>query len=176
MKLFVFYLGGKAKGCKLELHDVAFCVGETVEACYPSIKAQWFGETEGLHMDAYAPLEAVDGFRIQVVPKQAVTIDNESMAQPSHKLYFIYLGGYDPRQFTEYHPCGFFVATSVAEAKQRAKAELGRSLHLLHVDDALEVDACLDVSDYLADHAIVLSPDASPSPEISYTCGYNLVP
>ena len=85
-KLFAFYLGGMAKGAKLEVHDVAFAIGEKVEDCYKFLWEQWFGLEKNLHMDAYAPLTYVDGYEIHVLPKDASLPSN---AATNQKLFFV---------------------------------------------------------------------------------------
>lgn len=172
MNLFVFYLGGRTSGCRIELHDVAFCVAQKVEDCYESVKNQWFGEPKGLHLDAYAILTHADGHHIRIREQE------ESQNLPDEQLFFINLGGYDPRHFTEIHKTGFYVARTEQEAKAKAKSEIGQNLDVLHTDDVVDIDDCLNVSEYSGKyrlHLIPVAPDEALD-DIEYICGYHLVP
>lgn len=42
-KLFAVYLGGRADRCNIELHDVVFVVGSSIEETYPLLAKKWFG-------------------------------------------------------------------------------------------------------------------------------------
>src|SRR3569623_1007596 len=42
--LFAVNLGGRAAKCNIELHDVAFAVGPSIEATYEQLMDQWFGD------------------------------------------------------------------------------------------------------------------------------------
>jgi len=172
MKLFACYLGGEFPGCRIEAHDVAFCVGHAIEACYESIRAQWPGVQQGLHIDAYAVLERVDGYRIILHPDSAAF----KPASQRPQLYFINLGGYQPNDFSERHQTGFFVADSPDEAKRRAKQCLGGNLDCLHTDDIWDIDDCLALNDHLPGYTIELVPDAGPCAGMTVTCGYFLLP
>ena len=127
-------LGGEVKGCHVEMHDVRFVVGESIEDCYPQLRKEWVGMPDSLHIDAYLALHYVDGFalRLEKTPSTA-----------EHKLYFVNTGAYDPAFFGEAHEIGFYVASSGAEAKQRAKAELLEGKAQVHKDNLYDVDDCI---------------------------------
>ena len=59
-RLFAVYLGGNAAGSNIELHDVQFVVGETIEGTYLDLLRLWYGLPDGLHLDSYLPLEVVE--------------------------------------------------------------------------------------------------------------------
>ncbi|MCC8467825.1 MAG: hypothetical protein LN589_03940 [Rickettsia endosymbiont of Eriopis connexa] len=65
-----------------------------------------------MHLDAWGVLNWADGYRIEIVDFEP----NNNQA----KLYFINLGGYDSKQFTELHKNIFVVAKSEQKAKSRA--------------------------------------------------------
>lgn len=116
-KLFAVYLGGRADRCNIELHDVVFVVGFSIEETYPLLAKKWFGNLQGFHIDSYVELQNIDGYKIELnkdVPKE----------DSSKKLYFINLGAYKPGEFTEYHQSAFYVADSSPDAIRRAKSEL----------------------------------------------------
>lgn len=60
-KLFAVYLGGRAARCNTELHDVAFVVGESIEACYERLMDKWFGDPLRLHIDSWIELRTECG-------------------------------------------------------------------------------------------------------------------
>jgi len=139
-KLFAFYLGGKASGANIEVHDVVFVVGETKEACYLTLKQKWFGDKTAVHIDNYICLEQLNGYKIEAVENL-----NE-VETPDLKLFFINFGAASVNKFTEIHDSGFFVASDKSGAlKQAIKTLLvgGSDVHLdnLHiVDDVLEIN------------------------------------
>ena len=49
--LFVVMLGGKHPKAKIEVHDVVFVTGNSIEDCYPELRAQWFGSAAGFVVD-----------------------------------------------------------------------------------------------------------------------------
>ena len=110
-KLFMVYLGGSAPKANIELHDIQFAVAETIEDTFPQLKANWFGNAKGLHMDSYKEIKGADGYEISL------------QNHPQHKnrnLYFINLGGYQRDRLNELHEFNLYVAESAPEAKKRA--------------------------------------------------------
>lgn len=151
-KLFAVYLGGRADRCNIELHDVVFAVGSSIEETYPILAEKWFGNMNQFHIDSYLHLQYLDGYEVQLV-KDVATIDS------SKKLYFINLGAYKPFEFTEYHQSAFYVADSAPEAVKRAKSELCQGLHTIHKDDVVLLDRVsnsgnFDVDDVLEIRAV----------------------
>ena len=49
-RLFLVVLGGRVPGAHIELHDVRFVVGQTLEETLPALRRQWFGRRRGLHI------------------------------------------------------------------------------------------------------------------------------
>jgi hypothetical protein len=136
-KLFIVLLGGNVAGCHVEMHDVRFVVADTIKAAYPQLKKEWVGTPESVHIDAYTHLDAADGFEIALKP-----VPQDS----SERLYFVNLGGYHPDHFAESHQCGFFVAKSPEQAKQRALDSLLFGKEQRHKDDLMAVDDCLELT------------------------------
>jgi len=132
--LYAVLLGGRAPGCRVELHDVAFAVGDGLPSLYPQLLAQWFGDPVGLHLDAWQALDRVDGFRIEL-----------KQERPSSKarLYFVNIGGYAPGEFLEQHAYAFLVADSKAAAKQQARSTLLPGREEVHKDDLYDIDDCV---------------------------------
>lgn len=142
--LFAVCLGGNAPGSNTELHDIVFVSGTRIEETYPQLLAKWFGQAENLHIDSWQALTAADGHRIRL----ASPVGNDK------RLYLVNLGTYADGTFGEVHANGFFAASSPAEAKIRAKAEL-----LKGWPGQLHTDAIVDVAEALG-APIALEPDA----------------
>lgn len=130
------YLGGRIQGCHIEIHDVRFVVGENIEQTYSKLKAQWVGDKKSVHMDSYMAVNHIDGFKVEVV--------DEPIKQ-SQQLYFVNLGAYHGDSLAEQHDFSLYVASSINEAKQRAKDDLLAGLSHLHKDDLHDVDDCFAI-------------------------------
>lgn len=132
-KLFAVYLGGRADRCNIELHDVVFVVGSSIEETYPLLAKKWFGNSHQFHIDSYIQLDYVDGHEVELVK-------DKSKVDSGKKLYFINLGAYKPQEFTEYHQSQFYVTQSAPDAVRRAKSELCQGLQTIHKDDVVLLD------------------------------------
>ena len=142
--LFLVVLGGRIAGAHIELHDVRFVAGTSIDDTLPHLRRQWFGARKGLHLDSWMAVRFVDGYRVELRP--------EPFAGPE-RLWFVNMGGYDPQQLAELHAFGLFVATSPQAAKAAARRRLLREALERHKDDlhgvegalAGGVDDCLEV-------------------------------
>ena len=148
--LIACVLGGTAPGARVELHDIAFAVGPSLEAVYPQLLDNWFGHAHGLHVDAWTVLDRVEGYRVRL---------ERTPADNGLHLYFVNIGGYRKGEFGERHAWGFFGAHSKSEAKERAKQSLLQGHELPHKDDLYDVDDCLQVGRIQGWH-VHLEPDA----------------
>lgn len=139
--LFVVMLGGRHARANTEVHDVVLAIGETLQEVYPQLKQAWFGEAEGLHIDAWAQIDRVhcDGKNYRLAFKSVAA------AQDMQKLYLINLGGYDPQAFGELHRYVLVVAEHEADAKAKGKQHVAAHWHKPHRDRVLDVDDCLQV-------------------------------
>ena len=137
-KLFALYLGGRAPGSNIELHDVVFVTGKKIEDTYIQILDKWFGSPDKVHIDSWMELHIVDGYR--------VSLSNKPYRGPE-KLYFINLGAYRPGEFTEHHAIAFLVAKMPEEVKRRAKKQLLKGCDSVHKDDLYAIDDCLEVKE-----------------------------
>ena len=126
ISLFLVVLGGRAKKANVELHDVRWVIGSKIEDTYKVLRRDWFGAQEGLHIDSYKKINFVDGYKINIKniennkPKK-----NKSLFGMSNKnnLWFVNIGGYDPRSMQEKHEFGLVVASSSLDAKNKAKSK-----------------------------------------------------
>lgn len=166
-KLHVVMLGGRAEGCRIELHDVAFAVGRSLEETHHQLLDQWFGEPRGLHVDAWAVVDQVAGYRVSL---RAEPPEEEKPL----RLYFVNIGGYRPGDLAEQHGYRVLAAGSRAQAKACAKRSLLQGLESVHKDDLYEVDDMLTI-DRVGDlHVHLHADDSACDPEI--TNGYFPLP
>ncbi len=135
-KLFGVYLGGRAPRCHIELHDVVFVVGKSIEDTYPSLKEKWFGDSERLHIDSYIELKYIDGFEIELTKQKPKDEEN--------KLYFVNFGAYTEHLFGEVHQCAFYVNKTKSDATKKALESLCVGMVQPHCDDHLLVDELLE--------------------------------
>jgi hypothetical protein len=165
-KLFAVYLGGRAPKGNTELHDVVFVVGKTIEDTYEQCLDKWFGTPKGLHLDSWMELDIVDGYRIRL---------SDVKTPGDKKLYFVNLGAYKKGEFTEIHANKFLVASSLAEAKSRAKKELLKGWPgAVHTDDIYEVDSCAEIDTVNAFHvALMATPEKG---NLKPNNGYHIIP
>lgn len=141
MKLFAVFVGGNHSGANVELHDVRFVTGETLEDTVPQLRAAWWGTVSSLHIDGYAELTHVDGRPVRVVPGPAP-------AAPEVSLWFVNVGGYTPALFGEQHHYLFLAGASKAEVWTRARS-LSPEWTGRHKDNFATVDEVLEVNTLL---------------------------
>ncbi|MCS5711601.1 DUF1543 domain-containing protein [Candidatus Berkiella aquae] len=155
LKLYAVLLGGRAPGCHIELHDVVFAIGESLEALYPQLVNQWFGKiTKSLHIDSSVELKYVDGHEV-------VIREYYQKQEGDKTLYFANFGGYQEGLFGEKHETNFYVATSRIDGLARAKEELCVGMLQQHSDDHLSVDDILAV-EHIGPYTIELIPTTKP--------------
>ena len=114
MKLFAVFLGGRAKKCNIELHDVVFTCAKSIEDSYHDLLSKWFGDINRLHIDSWVELKFIDGFEIILSRTKSIS---------KNKLFFINLGGYSDNKFEEIHESMFLVGDKKIEIKKRAKKD-----------------------------------------------------
>ena len=125
-ELFLVVLGGRTAGAHIELHDVRFVAGASIDDTLPALRRQWFGARKGLHLDSWMAVRFVDGYRVE--------LRRQPFAGPQ-RLWFVNLGGYDPAQLAEQHAFGLFVAPSAQGAKAAARRRLLPQVLQRHKDD-----------------------------------------
>lgn len=164
--LFVVCLGGRAPGSKVELHDIAFAVGEDIDSTHEQLLDQWFGQPDGLHVDAWARVEQVPGYRVRL---------STAASSSDLRLYFVNIGGYAPGELWERHAYALFAGQSPAEVKARARKELLVGRDSVHRDDLYDVDDVLEVRPGVAHWYIHLEADPDAG-EPAVTNGYFPIP
>ena len=165
-RLFAVCLGGRAAGCNTELHDIVFVTGPSLEGAYDQLLEKWFGLPSGLHVDAWAELDVVDGYEVSLSPTPSPGPD---------RLYFVNLGAYRLGELTEIHANIFLVAADAQDAKRRAKAALlTDGAEQVHTDDLYEVDSCIELG-AVNDFHVALTPTDRQAPFEAHT-GYHVLP
>ncbi|AOA59851.1 DUF1543 domain-containing protein [Acinetobacter larvae] len=151
--LFIVMLGGRHARANIEVHDVVFAVGDDLPSTYSQLKNAWFGEPQGLHIDAWIQCDGLDfegkSYQIQ--------FSHAAPAEQQQKLYLINLGGYDPREFGELHRYVLVIASNPVAAKAKGKAYFATHWQKQHTDRVLEVDDCLAI-DLVGGHFVHLQP------------------
>ena len=140
--LFLVVLGGRAKKANVELHDVRWVVGARIEDTFDSLRNDWFGNFDGLHIDSYKKIKHVDGYKINLKNIENKKSKNKKYFNRNYSknnLWFVNIGGYDPNSMQEKHEFGLVVASSKLEAKNIAKSKWLMGYKKKHKDDI----ACL---------------------------------
>ncbi len=135
--LFVVMLGGKHPKAKIEVHDVVFVTGNSIEDCYPELRQQWFGTLAGMHIDSWMQVDGVEGYQVR--------FSEQAPAADELRLFFINLGGYTPGAFGEDHHYLLVTAKDKAQAKQKGKMHLPKSWDKPHTDAVVDVDDCIAI-------------------------------
>lgn len=160
--LFVIYIGGSCVGSLIELHDMRLIISDTIENTYEALRKSWWGTPESLHLDAWGTLKWADGYTIRIA-------DELTQQQDNKRLYFVNLGGYDSKQFTELHKNIFVVAENEQDAKAKAVKSISE-WESPHRDYLFDVDKILDVNQLLH-NKLILTPCAEGK-NFDFTCKY----
>ena len=147
--LYLVVLGGKAKKANIEVHDVRWVVGSRIEDTYDTLRKNWFGSSEGLHIDSYKKIKYIDGYKINLIHFEKDQIEKEQLAKNKDKnhLWFVNLGGYDPSSMQEKHEFGLVVAKDSLKAKKIAKSKWLLGYRKIHKDNLFSLRMISDVDD-----------------------------
>ncbi len=133
LSLFIVVLGGRSSKSNIEIHDVRWVIGKSLEDTFPELRKQWIGEANGLHIDSYKRIEYIDGYKIDISKfNENSPINNKKEDQ---SLWFINLGGYNPNNMYEDHEFTLVVAKKAVEAKKKARKNWMSNLKNKHNDD-----------------------------------------
>ena len=141
--LFLVVLGGRTARSHIELHDVRFVVGRCIDDTLPELRRQWFGQRQGLHLDAWMAVRAIDGWRVRVVQEVPSAGGLAADLARPERLWFVNLGGYRADALAELHHFGLVVACSAQAAKAAAKRQWLVGARQQHKEDLAAVDDCL---------------------------------
>ena len=139
-KLHFFLLGSELPGRNTEQHDVFFTIEESLEGTLQAMKNFWPEAGDRLHIDCWREVTAVNGHRINVVPRDFASATSNDLS-----LFFINLGGYRPYEFEEYHYKELIVAKDKTEAIEISKETVFYKHTCFkgaesHIDDKFGID------------------------------------
>jgi len=148
--LYLVVLGGRAEKANIELHDVRWVVASKIEDTYDTLRKDWFGSPEGLHIDSYKRIKYIDGYRINLIYLQNEKIEKKELAKKNKAkkyLWFVNIGGYDPTSMQEKHEFGLVVASNKLEAKNIAKSKWLIGCKKKHKDNLASLEILISCDD-----------------------------
>ena len=143
LSLFIVVLGGRSSKSNIELHDVRWVIGESIQDTFPELRRQWLGQKQGLHIDSYKIINYIDGYKIVIA--EAKKTNSENIALEDKLLWFINLGGYNSERMHEEHEFTLVVANKAKEAKIRAKRNWESGLENKHNDDCSGINYITEI-------------------------------
>ncbi|MBA2711754.1 MAG: DUF1543 domain-containing protein [Tatlockia sp.] len=165
MKLFVIYIGGSHLKSLIELHDIRFVLAEQIEDTFDALRKSWWGIKESLHIDAWGVLSYADGYKIEISKNKAKKNPN--------KLFFINVGGYDPKQFTELHKNIFVVAPTEREARHNAIHQI-LDWQTPHIDFLYQIEQLVNINLMIEEAGYYLHLEKQMDTEpFEFICHYN---
>ena len=87
--LYLVVLGGRAEKANIELHDVRWVVGSKIEDTYDTLRKDWFGLPQGLHIDSYKKIKYIDGYKINLIYFEKDKIDKNQLVKNKGKKTFM---------------------------------------------------------------------------------------
>ena len=87
LSLFIVVLGGRSLKSNIEIHDVRWVIGESIEDTFPELREQWIGKINGLHIDSYKRIQYVDGYKIVISKSDKNNSNSSQLGDKS--LWFI---------------------------------------------------------------------------------------
>ncbi len=175
--LFMIMLGCTPPGRHTEQHDIYFSIADAIEQTKDELIKFWPEANGRVHMDAWRKVTVVDGYQINVVPKDSPSESN------GLKLFFINLGGYREGEFDEPHYKLLIVAKDMATASKQAKQtafykHTGFKGAPSHIDDkyGVDVDDAFEINDVLPEelkalYKIEITPATNMEAD-KFTLGY----
>jgi len=121
--LYLVVLGGRAKKANIELHDVRWVVGSKIEDTYDTLRKDWFGSPQGLHIDSYKKIKHIDGYKINLIYFEKDKKQLVKKNKAKKHLWFVNIGGYNPISMQEKHEFGLVIASTKSEAVNIAKSK-----------------------------------------------------
>ncbi|MCH7394990.1 DUF1543 domain-containing protein [Acinetobacter dispersus] len=157
--LFMVMLGGRHARANTEVHDVVMTIGESLSEVIPQLKQAWFGESKGLHIDAWAQ---ISGVQSQGVNYQ-IQFSDAAPSALDEKLYLINLGGYSLNAFGELHSYHLVIAPDAVIAKQLGKQFIQQDWHKPHNDRVVDVDDCIPIDHVAGRYIHLVQGEFSPT-------------
>ena len=123
-------------------------IGSKIEDTFDDLRKSWFGSIDKLHIDSFKRIYSVDGYKIKLKKSQnketKIRINKKNYTK---KLWFINLGGYNPKSMHEKHEFGLVVASTASDAKKIAKSKWLNGFLKKHNDDISCLQNFSDVDD-----------------------------
>jgi len=178
--LYLVVLGGRLKKANIELHDVRWVVGSKIEDTYDTLRKDWFGSIDGLHIDSYKKIEYIDGYKINLIYFEKDKIDKKQLVKKNKAkkyLWFVNIGGYNPTSMQEKHEFGLVIASTKLEAKNIAKSKWLIGCKKKHKDDLASLEMIISCDDCeqikkIGNWQIELTPDNNFIQENNYPDWY----
>ena len=145
LSLFIVVLGGRSLKSNIEIHDVRWVLGTSIEDTFPELRRQWIGNKKGLHIDSYKCIKYVDGYEIVVSKSNKDRLNSQQLEDLS--LWFVNLGAYNPNKMYEEHEFNLIVAPRAIEAKKKAKNNWKTNLKNKHNDDYSDLNYLKQIDD-----------------------------
>lgn len=160
MKLFMVLVGGHTPTSNLEVHDMRFVTGATIQETYETLQSEWWGDPNTLHVDVWGEVNTIDGYDVSLSP---------TPYEGDMGLYFINLGGYVPDLFDEVHKNILIVEKSLPPARQKAKETVSHWTQA-HKDTEFEIEKILPLAQ-VGPYHVHLKPSKNTIP-FSFHCAY----
>lgn len=154
MKLFAVYLGGNIKGANLEVHDIVFVIGNTIQDTYETLKIKWFGNKDTLHIDSVIELNHIDNYQISLTKEKP---------NNNNKLWFVNIGYAKNNIFGEQHNFHFIISDSYDSAKQKAKELFKHTPISVHLDNLIDIDSIFPI-DFVDEYFIQIQKTDTSKP------------
>lgn len=129
--LYVALLGMDANGFKIEIHDICFLAGESIESTLQTIK-KLYTHCNNVHVDSYVKVTGLGGYKVNIVEQKPINCDQ--------KLWLLNFGGTKPAKLVEYHKYLLVIARNEEEAKISGREVLGIPFDNIHLDDILDIE------------------------------------
>ena len=68
--LFLVFIGGRTPKANIQVHDLKWDIGTRIEDTFDSLRNNWFGAIEGLHIGSYKKIISIDGYKINLRNKE----------------------------------------------------------------------------------------------------------
>jgi len=178
--LYLVVLGGRAEKANIEVHDVRWVVGSKIEDTYDTLRKDWFGSPNGLHIDSYKKIKYIDGYKINLINIEKDKIEKKQLVKKNKTqkyLWFVNIGGYNPTCMQEKHEFGLLTASNKLEAKNIAKSKWLIGSKKKHKDDLASLDMLISCDDCeliknIGNWQIELTPDNNFFQENNYPDWY----
>jgi len=125
--LFMIGIGGDAVNSNIEVHDLRFIVASSIEETYDSLRKDWYGVKDSLHIDSYKVLTEIDGYSVEIGE------------QSSKDLYLVHFGGIAKGEFSEFHKMSFLVADNKNEVIMNASMMINGLKNIDHIDSVRNI-------------------------------------